>query len=312
MAKRNNLYLLISLLVMSAFLMMIIFLGNSDSRIEVDKNLFRVADQTKIDRVVLNQADGEIELQYNGSKWMINNSFEVDRQLIQVFFATLLQAEPRRPVALKLRDSIHQQIINKGVDVKLYEGDLLVKNFKVTGNDRKTETFYELAGEISPYLVTIPGYRVYVAAIFELTALDWRDKRVFNFNWQNFKRLTATIRENDKESFAISFQDKFFGLEGNPQADTTKLNDYLDAVSLVQVKRYLAKGESARYDSMLTTTPDYSIEVSDIANRSYRLDLYRPEKQDEAILGKMGDGQGVLIGREDFIRLDRSKSHFSQ
>ncbi len=312
MAKKNNLYLLISLLVMSAFLMVMILFGNSTNRIEVDKNLFKVAEQTKIDRVVLKKADEEIELKYNGSKWMINNSFEADRQLIQVFFATLLQAEPRRPVALKLMDSVHQQIINKGIDVMLYEGELLVKNFKVAGNDRKTETFYELAGTSSPYLVTIPGYRVYVAAIFELTSLDWRDKRIFNFNWQNFKRLTATIRDSGKESFAISFQDKFFGLEDNPKADTTKLNDYLDAVSLVQVKQYLPKGESVRYDSLLATTPYYSIEISDIANRSYRLDLYQPTKHDEAILGKMGDGQAVLIGREDFIRLDRKKSHFSQ
>jgi len=312
MAKKNNLYLLISLLAMSVFLVLITILGTSNSRIKVDKNLFKVADQTKIDRVVLKKADEEIELHYSGSKWMINKSFEADRQLIQVFFATLLQAEPRRPVALKLRDSIRQQILHKGVDVKLYEGDLLVKNFKVAGNDRKTETFYELAGDDSPYVVTIPGYRVYVAAIFELTALDWRDKRVFNFNWQNFKRLTATIRENDKENFAISFQDKFFGLEGNPKADTTKLNDYLDAVSLVQVKRYLANGESIRYDSLLATSPDYSIEVSDIANRSYRLELYKPREQEEAILGKMGDGQAVIIDREDFIRLDRKKSHFSQ
>lgn len=312
MAKKNNLYLLISLLMMSAFLVVMIYVGNSTNRIEVDKNLFKVADQTKIDRVVLTKADEEIELKYNGSKWVINNSFEADRQLIQVFFATLLQAEPRRPVALKLMDSVHQQIINKGIDVMLYEGDLLVKNFKVAGNNRKTETFYELADTSSPYLVTIPGYRVYVAAIFELTSLDWRDKRIFNFNWQNFKRLTATIRDSDKESFAISFQDKFFGLEDNPNADTTKLNDYLDAVSLVQVKQYLSKGESVRYDSLLATTPYYSIEISDIANRSYRLDLYQPTMNDEAILGKMGDGQAVLISHEDFIRLDRKKSHFSQ
>jgi hypothetical protein len=215
-------------------------------------------------------------------------------------------------VALRLKDSVHQQIIQRGVDVALYEGELLVKNFKVAGNDTKTETFYELDGDNSPYWVTIPGYRVYVAAIFELSALDWRDKRIFNFNWQNFKRLTATIHELDKESFAISFQDKFFGMEGNPKADTTKLNDYLDAVSLVQVKRYLPDGESPRYDSMLATRPYYTIEVSDIANRSYRLDLYPPAKQDEVILGRMGDGQAVLIGREDFIRLDRKKSHFSQ
>lgn len=297
---------------MSAFLIVIILFGNSTSTIEVDKNLFKVDDQTKIDRVVLKRSNEEIEFHYNGSKWMINRSFEADRQLIQVFFATLLQAEPRRPVALKLKDSVHQQIIQRGVDVALYEGELLVKNFKVAGNDRKTETFYELGGDNSPYLVTIPGYRVYVAAIFELSALDWRDKRIFNFNWQNFKRLTATIHENDKESFAISFQDKFFGMEGNPKADTTKLNDYLDAVSLVQVKRYLPDGESPRYDSMLATRPYCTIEVSDIANRGYRLDLYQPAKQDEVILGKMGDGQAVLIGREDFTRLDRKKSHFSQ
>jgi hypothetical protein len=310
MVKKNNAYLLLSLLVMSAILVAIIFLGKSINRITVDKNLFKVADQTRINRVILNKSGEEIELNYNGLKWMVNNSVEADRQLIQVFFATLLQAEPRRPVALKLKDSIHQQIIHKGIEVKLFEGDLLVKNFRVAGNDKKTETYYEIGEETSPYVVTIPGYRVYVAAIFELGALDWRDKRIFNFNWQNFKRLTATINENDKESFAISFQDKFFGLEGNPKTDTTKLNDYLDAVSLVEAKQYLPAGESQRYDSLLNTIPYYTIEVTDIANRIYTLDLYPPKKQDDTILGKMGDGQAVLISREDFLRLDRRKSHF--
>jgi hypothetical protein len=312
MPKRNNIYLLGSLLVMTAFLVGIMFFGNSKDRISVDKNLFKVADQTKIDRVILKKANEQIELHFDGSKWMVNNSFEADRQLIQVFFATLLQAEPRRPVAQRLRDSIHQQITKSGVEVKLYEGEMLMKNFRVSGNDRKTETYYEHASDISPYLMTIPGYRVYVAAIFELNPYDWRDKRIFNFNWQNFKRLTASFSGNEKENFAISFQDKFFGLEGIPEADTTRLNDYLDAVSLVQVVRYLPLGESPAYDSMLTTNPYYSIEVSDIANRTYRLDLYPPIKQDPAVLGKLSDGQAVLIGREDLIRLDRKKSHFER
>ena len=182
----------------------------------------------------------------------------------------------------------------------------------VGGNDRKSETYYELTGSGAPYLVTIPGYRVYVAAIFELNSYDWRDKRIFNFKWQNFKRLTASFAGNEKESFAISFQNKFFGLEGNPSADTTRLNDFLDAVSLVEAARYLPAGESVVYDSILATTPYYSIEVSDIANRTYRLDLYPPIKQDPAILGKLGDGQALFISREDLIRLDRKKGHFDQ
>jgi len=312
MPKRNNIYLLSSLVMMVAFLVMIVLFGNSTDKIAVDKNLFKVADQTKIDRVVLKKATEQIELRFDGAKWVVNNSFEADRQMIQVFFATLLQAEPRRPVAQRLRDSIHQQITKVGVEVKLFEGEALQKSFVVGGNGRKSETYYELTGDGSPYLITIPGYRVYVAAIFELNSYDWRDKRIFNFNWQNFKRLTASYSGNEKESFAISFQNKFFGLEGNPDADTTKLNDYLDAVSLVQAARYLPQGESTEYDSVLATKPYYSIEVSDIANRTYRLDLFPPIKQDQAVLGKLSDGQALVISKEDLIRLDRKKSHFER
>jgi len=310
MPKMNNIYLLGSLLVMTIFLVVILFFGNSNDRISVDKNLFKVADQTKINRVILKKANEQIELYFDGTRWMVNNSFEADRQLIQVFFATLLQAEPRRPVAKRLRDSIHLQISNAGVEVKLFEGETIMKNFMVIGNDRKTETYYELAGELAPYLVTIPGYRVYVAAIFELAAYEWRDKRIFNFNWQNFKRLDASFPANEKENFSISFQNSFFGLEGIPQADTTRLNDYLDAVSLVQAVRYLPLGESAVYDSVLTTSPYYSIEVTDIANRIYSIDIFNPLERDPAVLGKLHDGQAVLIGREDLIRLDRKRSHF--
>ena len=115
MPKRNNIWLLISLLAMTAFLTVIILSGNSTDTISIDKNLFKVEDQTKIDRVILKKSGEEIKLHFDGSKWMINDSFEADRQLIQVFFATLLQAEPRRPVAQRLRDSIHQQITKAGV-----------------------------------------------------------------------------------------------------------------------------------------------------------------------------------------------------
>jgi hypothetical protein len=303
---------LILLVAMTATLVVIIYFGNTDNKISVDKNLFKVSDQTKIDRVILRKADEQIELHYNGSKWMVNNSFEADRQLIQVFFATLLQAEPRRPVAQRLSDSIQQQLIKRGTQVELYEGNVVMKNFMVSGNDRKTETYFKLADDLTPYIVTIPGYRVYLAAIFELSSLDWRDKRIFNFNWQNFKRLTASFRGNEKESYAISFQDKFFGLEGIPQADTTRLNDYLDAVSLVQAARFLPKEELSAYDSVFSGAPYCSIEVTDIANRGYRLDLYLPRKQDAAVAGKINDGQAVLISREDFIRLDRKKSHFTR
>ena len=122
MPKRNNSWLLGSSLVMIAVLVVLILFGNSDSHISVDKNLFKVADQTKIDLIVLKNQDEQIELHFDGARWMVNDSFEADRQLIQVVFATLLQTEPRRPAAQRLRDSIHQKITQSGIEVKLFEG----------------------------------------------------------------------------------------------------------------------------------------------------------------------------------------------
>jgi hypothetical protein len=312
MILKNNLYLSISLLLMVALLSSWFFLGHSDQQSSVNKNLFKIEDQSKIDRVIIKGAIEEVRLHFDGSKWMINNSFEVDRKLIQVFFATLLQAEPRRRVAQKLKDSVHQQIMKEGMDVQLYQGETLLKNYRVLGNNRKTETYYELYGESTPYVVAIPGYRVYVGAIFELNAYDWRDKRIFNFNWQNFKRLTANFQRSERESFSISFQGKFFGIDGYQKADTTQLNDYLDAVSLVQAVQYVSEGESTTYDSLLHTPPYFSIEVTDIANRIYLLDVFQPNKQDPLVLGRLGDGQALLIRREDFMRLDRKRSHFER
>lgn len=310
MQKRNNIYLLISLLGMTVFLIMMLLFKNFDTTEAIDKNLFKVADQTKIDRVVLQRNNELVELHFDGAKWMVNNSFEADRQLIQVFFATILQTEPKRPVAQRLIDSVNQQISSTGVQVKLFEGDMLMKDFSVAGNDRKTETYYKLAGDPSPYMATIPGYRVYVAAIFELPAYEWREKRIFNFKWENFKQLKVSFTENKKEDFSISFQGKFFGLDGMPTADTTRLNDYLDAVSLVQAVRYLPKGTSAVYDSQLSGAPSYTIQATDIANRTYVLDVYPSILGESAILGKVNGDQPLLMRKEDADKIGRARSYF--
>jgi hypothetical protein len=309
MKKLSNTGLLISLAVMLLVLSGIIFFDDSEQKINVDKNLFKVADQTNIDRVVLKHSNDTVELHFDGTKWVVNKAFEADKQLIKVLFATLLQTEPRRPVAQRLRDSIQANLTTKGHMIELYEDDQVVKSYWVGGNQQKTETYYQM-NEETPYVVTIPGYRVYVAAIFELRAEEWRDKRIFNFNWQNFRRLSSVFPKNAKENFSISYQNSFFGLEGSPGADTTVLNNYLDAVSLIQTMRYLPKEENIKYDSLLTEEPENIIEVEDIAKRKYVMEIYPSAGKQDIVLGKMSDGQIVILNRADFLLIDRKRSDF--
>jgi hypothetical protein len=311
MQEKKNIRLLISLFAISALCILFAFFKNTDTRADVDKNLFRVDDQTQVSKIVLSTPgkNQEVEIRYDGTKWMVNNSFEADNQLITVFFATLLQAEPKRPVAETLQDSIESRMEKQGIRVKLFEGEQLVRDFWVSGNDQRTETYFQLADDKTSYLVTIPGYRVFVASLFELSEAEWRDKRIFNFNWANFKSLKTHFAQQPNEDFTISFSNGLYGIEEVEVADTTKLSNFLESVFNLEADQFNTNS-SARYDSLLKTTPAYSITVMDIANRTYQLEVFPPLKGEKGILGRLNNNLSALFNPKQIAQISRKRSYF--
>jgi len=310
MQEKKNIRLLISLVTLSAACVLVAFFGSADTLMQVDKNLFRVDDQMQVSKVLLTNAKTktETELKFDGSKWVVNNSFEADQQLITVFFATLLQAEPKRPIAETLQDSISSKALKNGIRVQLFEDNQIVKDFWVSGNDQRTETYFQLAADNTPYLITIPGYRVFVASLFELAPVEWRDKWIFNFNWQNFKSLSMSFTREPKEDFIISFQNQSFGIEGLT-SDTTRLNNFLDAVSLIRGEQFIMAGTSKWYDSLLQTAPNYTIVVTDIAKRTHQLEVFPPIRQQQGVLGRLNGELPVIFNPEAIVPISRKRSY---
>jgi len=310
MQEKKNIRLLISLVALTAVCVLVAFFGSADTLMQVDKNLFRVDDQMQVSKVLLTNAKTktETELKFDGSKWVVNNSFEADQQLITVFFATLLQAEPKRPIAETLQDSISSKALKNGIRVQLFEDNQIVKDFWVSGNDQRTETYFQLAADNTPYLITIPGYRVFVASLFELAPVEWRDKWIFNFNWQNFKSLSMSFIIEPKEDFIISFQNQSFGIEGLT-SDTTRLNNFLDAVSLIRGEQFIMAGTSKWYDSLLQTAPNYTIVVTDIAKRTYQLEVFPPIGQQQGVLGRLNGELPVIFNPEAIVPISRKRSY---
>ena len=220
MQQKKNVRLLVLLLILASSTSAFYFFKSPDGRLEIDKNKFSVEDLSKIDKVILESPGGTIELKYNGTSWKVNDRYEADRQLITVLFATLEQAEPKRPVAADENSSVVDQITNEGVKVNLLEGSELKKTFISGGNSEKTVTYFYEPGD-KPYVMTIPGYRIYVASILELDENGWKDKRVFNFNWRNFKSMNVTFPANSKEDFEIGQRDGFFNV-GEGTADRNR------------------------------------------------------------------------------------------
>jgi hypothetical protein len=308
MQEKKNIRLIVSLLLLIAATVVVSLLMNRPEK-TVDKTIFKVADLKSIDQVTLESHGKKTELKFNGTKWKVNDQHNADRNLVDVLFATLQQAEPKRPVASSLRDSISASLEKTGVKVSLFDHGKMVKTFFAGGNRKKTEAYFKEEGNGAPYVMIIPGYRVYTSGVFELDENGWRDKRIFDFNWQNFKSLQASFPAEPSQNFKTSFANRSVTIEGISSVDTTRLNNYLDAVSLLMADAFINKDDLKTYDSVLARGPSVIIDITDVADRHYKLAVFPPAK-DKSVPGVMGEDQYVVFKGRRISELFRKKDYF--
>jgi len=308
MQETKNKRRFVLLTVLTVATLIVFWWIQPENRPNVDRDLFQVEDLTTISKVDLVSDTGKVTLAFDGARWLVNEQ-PADGDMIRVLFATLQQARPKRAVASLRRDSIFHYLEESGVRVSLFRGEALIKRFFAGGNSGRTQAFFAdpVSGQV--YLMNIPGYRVYVSGILELPEHGWRDKFVFGFNWRNFKSLEARFARNPSENFTVSMDRTHFGIQGLSQADTARLNNFLDDVSLLTVDEYIS--EPMLRDSLLVVDPQMEILVTDIANRRYRLRLYL-SGQSRVVPGIVQDSQPALFNSQKIERLMKPKSFFRE
>jgi hypothetical protein len=311
MQEKKNKRLVILFAALCSMTAIVYWLGQEDGTVSVDKNKFKGFDLKAIDHVILESKGGRVELKFTGSKWEVNNQFDADASMIQVLFATLQQAEPKRPVAESMRDSVNEALKVQGVKVTLMEAGAEKSSFYAGGNGKKTQAIFAEAGdEMTPYLVVIPGYRVYVSGIFEVPEKDWKNKYVFGFNWRNFERLESEFPQKPSDGFQVALQDNFFAVQGLLNLDTGKLNSYLDDVSLLTVDEY--KDDPIFTDSLTKPLPMAVIIVKDIAQRAYKLELYPPRAIGQPVPALINGVQWAFISPEKVQKIIKRKAFFEK
>jgi hypothetical protein len=308
MQEKRNIRLLVSLSLLISATLITYFLTRTGTELVEDKTIFRVDDFNVIDKVVLHGKEETITLSFDGTRWKANNH-TADANMIDVLFATLQQAEPKRPVAKLLQDSINGLLEKSGVKVSLYEGTSLKKEFVTGGNPAKTQAYFKHLGTNKSYLMVIPGYRVYTSGIFELDENGWKDKYVFGFNWRNFQSLKATFPGNPKNNFEIVMGRDYFEVKGLAAVDTTRLNDFLDAVSLTTVNQYLNKNELEDFNS--ESLPLMAIEVRDVSGKTYLLQLFSWNGP-SFTLGMVQGNQPALIDSRKTTSLLKDRQWFEK
>ena len=311
MQERKNKRLAILLGVLCSITAMVYYFSSRDGSIQIDKNVFKNYDLKSINEIILESKKGKVELKFNGAKWELNNQFDADPSMVEVLFASLQQAEPKRPLAEAIQDSVCNELIQNGVKVSVIASGKAESIFYAGGNEQKTQTYFCTADEDrKSYLMSIPGYRVYTAGIFELEAKDWKNKYVFGFNWRNFQRLEGQFPQKPAENFTIAMQDNYFAVEGLVSVDTAKLNDFLDDVSLLTVDQYV--DTVSFQESGAKPLPVMIIRVTDIGRRVYTLELYKPADSQGSATGLINGAEWALFDPRKIQTILKPKPFFGK
>lgn len=308
MQQKRNFRLLVSLCVLLIITAVVLFLFNREAS-AVDKTIFRVEDLKTIDKVVLEHDSAKAELALEGVRWKVNGQ-AADRSMIDVLFATLQQAEPKRKLSDKLADSVKTFLEREGVHVTLYQAGEPVLDFYAGGNLSKTQAYFTKPGDEDVYVMIIPGYRVYTSGIFELEEGGWKDKYIFNFNWQNFKSLNVSFTASPADNYEVTIENAMAKING-VQGDTTKFNDFMDAVLQLTTDQYLTSEQAKQYDSALFTSSGFQIVIADIAGKTYELKLY-PEPGKPVVFGIVQGAYPAVFDSRKILPLMKSKGWFTK
>lgn len=306
-AKRNKRLLLVLIALIVATALAVTMTGKTEY-VSVDKGLFKISNTESIDRLTLEKNGQTIELKFNGARWMVNDQFAADANLIKVIMATLQQVEAKRKVSEAASDSLAQVMVKDGVKVSVYAGGEVLHQFYAGGNEVKTQALFKSLSDNEVYVVHIPGYRVYVSGIFELPPSGFREKRVFNFNWRNFQSLEAKFSDNPAQNFKVSPQNGVFGIEGI-RTDTTKLGGFMDAIFSLAVDEYIDDTKVA--DSLSRTKPFLDLTLRDVAKNEYSLKIYKETPSGQAP-GLMNATDAVFINSQRLRPILRPKAYFVQ
>ena len=108
----------------------------------------------------------------------------------------------------------------------------------------------------------------------------------------------------------MALQDHFFTVQGLSQVDTTKLNNYLDAVSLLTVDEFVSA--TGTLDSLSQTPAVMTVRVKDIGRTEYVLSLYAPRAVREPFRGLIDGEQWALIAEDKVIPIFRPRHFFGK
>lgn len=313
MLRKRSIFLFIVLIALMGVTLVLTSIEEQNQGTFENDEVFAIEDVSRINRIVMEGPEERNELTKDKEVWRIQKQYEADPEMAEVLLKVLNEVRIKRPAPANLSGRITTELDNKGIHVKLYEGDSLIGSFLAGGDLEKRVSYFSNSESGAPMIVYIPGYSNYVSGIFELKEADWRNRVIFHSNWTSLQNVKVTYPEEPLNNFEIIFKDNFFDMPQVEQVDTAKMMAYIELFNYVEAENYISREKFPHLDSLLNTTPFVEFNVEDInSKKSNTLKLFGPVHHDKTILGIVGEGQVAVLKYPKIQNLIKKHSEFEK
>lgn len=286
--RLHNGYWLASLIILSGLTAWVYYSGE-DSGKDYDESMFTLEANSVITTVQIKRNQDELLFDYINGSWIVNNSFEMDPGMRDAFFTVVSSIRIRRPVSNTIRDSIQNYLKEDGLKVEIRNNSEVIKEYLVGGDEISGTSYFMDDIDQLPYEVVLPGYESYVAGIFSVPTVDWRNRFLFEFDWSNLKSV-AVDYANERSGFAINYMEDFFYLNDEQEPiDSALMFDYIGELRNLQVQSYMEVDESNLLDSLSGINPMARIKVEVIGETEQVLEIYEIAPGEQWVLARFGE-----------------------
>lgn len=257
--------LLITLLMLVSAIVVLLLTGQNSGKLAFDPGYFTIAQPEAMQKLEFTSPKNHIVVEKNGTIWRVNGQYDADMSIHQLMLGMLSRLEVKRPVSTLSNEEVIANLRENGTLVNLTFADGTVRSFRAGGQASQSQSYFYKDGDDRAFIIEIPGYTSYVSAIFNLTPLQWRNRVIFNTNWQSLKSLQVDYTDGNTSALKISPEGYFPMVSGIPadKLDSGKLINYLDRFAYFETNEHIDKQAFPKYDSLANGQPMAIVTVED-------------------------------------------------
>lgn len=245
-------------------------------KLKAEKSDFSIQDTSVVGKIfIADTKNNKVLLTKNANGvWMLNQQEFADVNKINLLLQTLHDVRMRNPITSTEHNTIMKEFALAGIKCEVYdEEDDLIKTIYVGQNTLdQSGTYMMLEGSTTPFVAHIQGFIGYLTPRFEVNAIKWRSKLVFNFAATEIEKIEVSYPQEPDNSFVLDNSDKkspkLFTLSNQfLPADTGYLKFYLASFKELYCEAYDNLLTTAQHDSIYKTEPYCLIKVG-LANKT--------------------------------------------